>query len=283
MKEIKNYQVLKINIMSIAALITCHNRCEKTKRCLSSLLTVMPELKVYLVDDGSTDGTSEMVNTLFPGVTVLKGDGNLFWSRGMYIAWKEAVKRNYDYYLWINDDIILHDDFFDELKSCLDITGKQSIIVGLIEDKDGNCLYGGHDKQKRQIVPNGVPQEIWLMNGNVVLITKEVVKKIGIIDPRLHHAGADTDYGLTACENGIGVFSTRKYIALGYPNDIHRLRQPGVSIIKRFKHLYSPLGIEPSIAFYLRKKHFGFFNAMLYWAYIHIINILPDGCVAKKF
>ena len=108
MKEIKNYQLLKINIMSIAALITCHNRCEKTKRCLSSLLTVMPELKVYVVDDGSTDGTSEMVNTLFPGVTVLKGDGNLFWSRGMYVAWIEAVKRNYDYYLIGYLPFILH-------------------------------------------------------------------------------------------------------------------------------------------------------------------------------
>lgn len=272
-----------MNSMSIAALITCHNRCEKTKRCLTSLLSVLPHIDVYLVDDGSTDGTSEMVKTLFPRVNVIQGDGNLFWSRGMYVAWKEAVKGDYDHYLWINDDIILYDDFYNELKECLDVTGKDNIIVGLIEDEKGNCLYGGHNSQKRQVLPSGKPQKIWLMNGNVVLIPKEVVEKIGIIDPRLHHAGADTDYGLTACENGIGVYSTRKCIALGYPNDIHRLRQPGVSIIKRFKHLYSPLGVEPSIAFYMRKKHFGLFSAITYWSYIHFINILPDMNVSSKY
>ena len=61
-----------MNSMSIAALITCHNRCEKTKRCLTSLLSVLPHIDVYLVDDGSTDGTSEMVKTLFPRVNVIQ-------------------------------------------------------------------------------------------------------------------------------------------------------------------------------------------------------------------
>lgn len=41
----------------LAVLMTCHNRREKTLRCLTSLFSCRPEagleLSVYLVDDGS--------------------------------------------------------------------------------------------------------------------------------------------------------------------------------------------------------------------------------------
>lgn len=85
--------------MRIAALLTCFNRKEKTLQCLKSLFQVLPGCIVFLVDDASTDGTSDAVKQLFPEVHIIRGDGNLFWSRGMFTAWKEAVKGNYNYLL----------------------------------------------------------------------------------------------------------------------------------------------------------------------------------------
>lgn len=92
--------------MKIAAILTCYNRKEKTFQCLASLFEIIPTCKVYLVDDNSTDGTSTLIHQKFPQVYLIQGNGNLFWSRGMYTAWKEAIKENYDYYLWLNDDIL---------------------------------------------------------------------------------------------------------------------------------------------------------------------------------
>lgn len=57
------------------------------------------------------------------------------------------------------------------------------------------------------------------MNGNVVLVPKSVVDKIGIINPIYHHDLGDVDYGLTAQENGIKVYATRIPIASGYSNN----------------------------------------------------------------
>ena len=78
----------------IAALITCHNRKSKTIACLERLfqqaLPLGVLLKVYLVDDGSTDGTAEAVREKFPSVSVISADGSLFWCRGMRLAWKHA-------------------------------------------------------------------------------------------------------------------------------------------------------------------------------------------------
>jgi len=75
------------NSNSIAVLMTCFNRKEKTVSCLDLLFrNQLPrgfKLKVYLVNDGCTDGTAEAVVDEFPNVTVIEGDGSLFWNGGM--------------------------------------------------------------------------------------------------------------------------------------------------------------------------------------------------------
>ena len=71
----------------IAVLLTVHNRKECTEKALSHLFqSKMPNdvtLDVYLTDDGCTDGTAEMIQQEYPSVRVVKGDGNLYWNRGV--------------------------------------------------------------------------------------------------------------------------------------------------------------------------------------------------------
>lgn len=266
--------------MKTAAILTCFNRKEKTLQCLRSLFQVLPNCTVFLVDDASTDGTKEAIKEMFPNVNIIQGNGNLFWSRGMYTAWKEAIKGNFDYYLWLNDDIKLYTFFFDELMSCMSLGNNNCIISGLIENFEKNqILYGGSDANKQLIQPNEKLQEITFMNGNVVLVPQSVVKKIGIIDPVYHHDLGDVDYGLRAIENGIKVYATRKPIAAGYSNDFCRVRKWNTTLKKRFQKLYSPLGSNPRINFYFRKKHFGFINACVYIIFLYTLNILPDNIV----
>jgi len=66
-----------------------------------------------MTDDGCTDGTSKEVLEQYPSVHIVSGDGTLFWNRGMYCAWKAAVKeREYDFYMWLNDDTTLEVNAF---------------------------------------------------------------------------------------------------------------------------------------------------------------------------
>lgn len=268
--------------MKIAALLTCFNRKNKTLACLQSLFNIVPNCHAYLVDDGSTDGTSEAIKQTYPQVHIIKGNGNLFWSRGMYTAWKEAIKSSYNFYLWLNDDIELYPFFLKELMECMTYGQNQCIVSGLIENfEKTEILYGGSNKDKKLIQPNKTPQEITFMNGNVVLIPAYVVNKIGIIDPIFHHDLGDVDYGLTAIENNIKVYTTTRPIAAGYKNDFCRIRKWNTSLKQRFKKLNSPLGSPISINFYFRKKHFGIINAIVFSIYLYIINLLPDSLVEK--
>lgn len=272
--------------MRIATLVTSHNRREKTLACLSSLGENNTEhtIEVYLTDDGSIDGTSEVIKDVFPHVHLLHGDGKLFWSRGMYIAWKEALKGDYDYYLWLNDDVTLYPNFMDELFNSLEKAGADVIVSGLIENKDQTeIIYGGFDKQKKIVQPSETPSFITFMNGNVVLIPKTIVDSIGILDPVYHHDLGDVDYGLRAIEAGFNVVATCNPVAYGYKNNYCRVREWNSTILRRFKKLYSPLGSNPSINLYFRKKHFGVLNAVGYWGYLYFINILPDSLISMLF
>ena len=46
---------------------------------------------------------------------LLRGDGSLFWAGGMRLALGEALKGDYDYYVWLNDDTMLDPNAFKTL------------------------------------------------------------------------------------------------------------------------------------------------------------------------
>ena len=270
--------------------MTTHNRKEKTIRCLTSLMncdTTQIELDVFLVDDASNDGTSSTIKEKFPKVHVFEGSGNLFWCRGMRLAWQKAIDTHikYDYFMWLNDDTELFENAIKELLDCCMAKNNKTIVSGFIKDRDEKeAIYGGSDKNKKLLSPNGKFQEITYMNGNVVLIPFNVYERIGIFDPYLHHDLGDVDYGLSCLEAGFYVISSRYFVGQTEQNQVVscRVRCPHTNMVTRFKKLYSPLGSNPFINFHFRKKHFGLINAISYFLYLYIINILPD-CIIETF
>ncbi|MCC4214248.1 glycosyltransferase family 2 protein [Leeuwenhoekiella parthenopeia] len=264
----------------IAALITCFNRVEKTIDCIGRLQSIDSKIDVYLVDDGSTDGTSEKVNQAFPKVSVIRGNGNLYWNRGMHLAWKMALinKVKYDYFLWLNDDVNLFDFSIEELLNCANRSSCKAVISGLIVNETGDrVIYGGMDANKMPIQPNGEMQKITNLNGNVVLVPRGVYQEIGILDPYYHHDLGDVDYGLRAQKSGFAVLTTTRGIGQGFSNDISRMRLNNASFVKRYKYLYSPLGANPRINFYYRKRYKGILNAVVYFIFLHFLNFIPDS------
>lgn len=65
----------------IHIIIPVHNRLNFTIDCLNSLKKqdIYNQFNLIVVDDGSTDGTSEYLKKNFPEVKILNGDGSLYW------------------------------------------------------------------------------------------------------------------------------------------------------------------------------------------------------------
>ena len=93
-------------MQAVAILMACHNRREKTMACLDALLTsdlvTDTALEVFLIDDGSTDGTSNAVSSLYPAVHLIAGDGNLYWNGGMRVAFAAAMHKGFYFNILVN-------------------------------------------------------------------------------------------------------------------------------------------------------------------------------------
>lgn len=222
--------------MNIAVLLTCFNRKDKTCACLHNLYAALNyynerhvdvplSIKVFLVDDGCTDGTADAVQATFADIHVIQGTGLLFWAGGMRLAWREAYKnhKEWDFYLLLNDDTDIFPEAFELLMNTHAYSvahyGVGGVYTGATCAKDNRkiCTYGGNvwiNRTKgiyKRLTPTGSPQMCDLTNANILLVAPCVVDKIGLLCEDYQHGLADFDYAVRARRNGIPVLLTSDY------------------------------------------------------------------------
>ncbi|NJM96495.1 MAG: glycosyltransferase family 2 protein [Phormidesmis sp. RL_2_1] len=271
---------------SLAVLLTCYNRREQTCECLAALHQQGTRFDVYLVDDGSTDGTTAAVNRQFPQVNVIQGSGSLFWGGGMHLAFAEALKADYDYYLWLNDDTILRPDAFADLLACHAELAAQNranaIVVGSTQDPlTGEPTYGGAIRTRKwysnkfEFVPSGDRlSECETMYGNCVLIPREVANVVGNIDKSFVHSLGDLDYGLRAQQQGCSVWLAPGYIGQCAQNSVSgSWVDTRLTLLERFKKVLGVKGfpLRPWTTFV--RRHSGPFW-FAYWGLPYVRAVI---------
>jgi GT2 family glycosyltransferase len=267
----------------IAVLLTCHNRRPKTLACLEALLHQQThisgtELQVYLVDDGSTDGTTAAVQAAYPSVKILSGSGHLFWNGGMRVAFAEAMQFDYDYYLWLNDDTLLYPT---ALSTLLDVADRltqqdqhQAIIGGATQDPlTGEFTYGGMEKTSKwhplkfqPVLPGSTPKPCLTLNGNCVLISRAVVQAIGNLDPAFTHSTGDMDYGLRNRQKGGSVWLAPGYLGSCEYNPLRQSawENPNLTLPQRWEKINQPRGLPLQEWKTFSQRHAGALWA-IYW------------------
>jgi len=255
--------------LKIAALACSYNRMAKTTSFLKSVsgqsISDSYTIKMYLLDDNSPDGTADYVETNFPEVTVIRGTGSLFWAGGMRTLWEEVIKKDdYDFFLLLNDDVILFDDALPRLLSAYSLAEKEgNILLGTVKDPDKDKVTYGGLKMKNSFTGFGVKQEpdatklkpCELGNANIMLVDKFTVSKIGILSASYTHGLADFDYTLAATKNGLHVWIAPGYY--GYCKNDHGVSwlSQKTPLKKRIDYLYSPKGLAyKEYMVYIRKN-----------------------------
>jgi GT2 family glycosyltransferase len=267
---------------TIAILMTCHNRREKTLESLRHLFTAtLPEdvtLTVHLVDDGSQDGTGDAVRQEFPAVQVLQGSGSLYWAGGMRRAWDAAAAIGYDGYLWLNDDTNLAPHALISLVETSRIVGEQAIVCGSTwhPEDPTKLTYGGFDPDRKLVVPSDKPQECVFFNGNIVLVPRAVHARLGNLEKAYSHALGDFDYGIRAKRQGIG-----QWVAPGlhgacasHEQEARWCRKEGTPW-RRLKYLYEPLGCNPFEFFVFDRRQNGLVPALWHFVTLHLRAVFP--------
>jgi GT2 family glycosyltransferase len=226
------------------------------------------EIEVFLVDDGSTDGSGEDVKKEFPQVNIIKGNGNLFWAGGMRLAWQEALKEDLDFYLLLNDDTILYPHALNLLMAAHNYAMEKfhqgGIYVGSTNDpKTKEFTYGGHKLLNRISVKSKAikPQDNMIQtcdfaNANIMLVSKNIVESIGILSNKFTHLLADYDYTLTANKKGFPILVCSDYCGTCADDHDKNWLSGNYSVSERMKYLFNSKHLAYHEYLYYIKRHF---------------------------
>lgn len=127
----------------VFVLTAIHNDIDKTKLFLKSLYSqTYPNIKVYIIDDGSTDNTAKSIHDNYPDIVLIGGNGKLWWTGALHLGITEILKvaKTDDYVLTINNDCTFSKDYIKNLLySCK--KHKRSIIGSLVINKTTNKIW----------------------------------------------------------------------------------------------------------------------------------------------
>lgn len=271
---------------SVTAMLTCYNRKEYTVSCLKTLVEGNPNIsfRFIVTDDNSSDGTVEAIQQLGYHVTILSGDGQLFWNGGMYKALEYALqqKDKTDYYMLVNDDVVFIPGAIERLverqKNAPE--QKQAVIVGATADKSGNTSYGGtrllskHFAKFALIEPSKEYMRCDTFNGNCVLLPQHVFFQVGNVDPVYRHSMSDYDYGMTIKRMGFVLYNSDEHVGICEDNDITgSWRDTSLSRKIRIQKKESTKGLPRKDWYYFIRKNYGLLPA-IYHSVTPYIRIL---------
>jgi GT2 family glycosyltransferase len=260
--------------LRVAILLTSHNRANCTLQCLRALesqeFRAGVVVFIFLVDDGSTDGTAEQVQEHFRTVRVIRGNGQLYWCGGMSVAFAEAINGDFDYFVFINDDTML---FSDAIQSLIDtsvlLAGdaiRKPIVVGATLNPSRNeVTYGGWvrtrgwNRLKLRKLPYSIhPQSCDTFNGNCVLIPRHVAQTTGNLDKAFTHGMGDMDYGFRARNLGHALWVAGGAVGICELNQGKGLwTDPTLRLRDRWAQLLGPKGLPVQEWRVFTRRHAG--------------------------
>lgn len=181
------------------------------------------DMQVVLVDNGSTDGSSEWVQQHLPQVAVLAHSTNQGFTGGCNtgIAW--CLENKCDYVLLLNNDTAVAPDFLSRL---MQYAGPDRLLAPKIYFYDDRTLinnhlgtydfrrgihrdwfYGQTDSEASRRV-----QEVSMANGCALLFPIGAVAKIGLFDDVFFLYAEDIDYIARAVSAGFKIFFVPKAV-----------------------------------------------------------------------
>lgn len=250
----------------VVFILTCFNRREKTTRCIASILNFNHDLQktFVLVDDKSTDGTSEAVREAVPDVHIVEGTGGLYWNGGMHVGMEYAMKNipDADYYVLVNDDVEFYPDVIEAMVK--ELNGRNEALVGATQADDGRLSYGGivYEGKKslklHTVGPDRPEVCCDTFNANCVVLPAEIFKKAGATDPHYSHSMGDFDYGFTVKRLGYTIHVFREFVGKCNDNPTSGTWQDrSLPVRRRLQLKEGPKGLPFKDWFRFLRKNFG--------------------------
>lgn len=245
---------------SILVIIVTYNAMKWVDRCLNSIRNVnrnkyIGNIKIYIVDNGSNDGSQEYIKNNFPEVLIYQTEKNLGFGQGNNVGIQYAMDNDYDYVYLLNQDAWVLPDTIDNLIE-VNLRHPEFGVLGPFQmQANGNhldenflkntCSYQSNDKILNDLyfgdlddaypVPN-VMAAHWLMS-------KECIKKVGGFSPTFLQYGEDGNYSDRVYYHGfkVGIAPIARAVhdrELRKDSVAKGIRLSYMNMLKKYSYLY---------------------------------------------
>ena len=219
-----------MNKPKVTIIVLQYNNSQDTIRCLNSVKELdYPDYTTTVVDNASDVKdfnnirffVESLQNTRFD---LISSDKNLGYAGGNNLGVKQALENSADYIFILNPDTTVEQNALTELIEAVKSNPKIGII-GLAIDEGNHTIYGGKIEWLKPELTHinkihgnfyttvlKLPRENYIP-GACMLIKRDVVKKIGLLDERYLLYFEDADYCVRARNAGYELAITPEIIA----------------------------------------------------------------------
>jgi GT2 family glycosyltransferase len=188
----------------VSIVIPSFNGRRHLEVCLSSIQNLdYSHIEVIVVDNASTDGSVEFVETKFPEVKILVNAANLGFAEGCNVGMRNAKGQ---YVALLNNDVEVDPNWLKELVSVAQSDPRIAICASKIimfqnrkifNSAGGEFdVYGsGHDRGLYEFDHGqySCVEEVFFACGGAMLVQREILREIGLFDSRYFMYGEDVD------------------------------------------------------------------------------------------
>lgn len=215
--------------MKVTAVVVTYQSREYIDECLRALRESQQAgvLECVVVDNASTDGTADHVETSHPWVQVVRNSRNLGYGRGCNVGLERSTS---EYVLFMNPDAVVRLEGLRELVQFLEGRSQAGIVApATILGKDklqgaralptprrimrAACTSRWSANSVRLIEPGSGPfQADWLC-GAVLLARRSLIEELGGFDPRFFLYFEETDLCRRALDSGSELWAVGTAVA----------------------------------------------------------------------
>jgi GT2 family glycosyltransferase len=199
------------------------NRSSDTLDCLASLShSTYNNLRILVVDNGSTDGSPELISSEFPMIEQIHNTENLGFARGYNLGMKHALNAGADFIFIINNDATVAPETISNL---IQYSGpKTGIIAPLINYADhpnliwsSGGLTNSWNLEKHDPYYEITDQGNWepvltrdFVTGCAMLFPKNTLSQVGYFDENFHLYYEDMDLCFRVRKAGLDIIVVPK-------------------------------------------------------------------------
>lgn len=207
-------------ISSVVVILVNYHHAEDTIECVRSLRGCSPEpAEIIIVDNASTAASAGALRAGCPGVILLESATNLGFAGGNNLGIRRAMERPGRYVLLLNNDTTIEPDAIGKLVEAAERKERTGVLGAKIRyhDRPDLLWYGGGNVNPASgtVSHSGIgepddgrcdqPKDVDFVTGCCMLISRDLLQTIGLLDETFFTYLEDVDFCLRAREAGFRV------------------------------------------------------------------------------